>query len=216
VLKVPNDLPPEELLGEPLAAAVYAARACAYRFGDAVALLGCSFAGLMTLGALASKGAEALIAIDQEERLLSLAHEVGATHTINCKKLDARQQVMSLTRGRGVDLAIYAGATPQMLQLAGALLRAPDARLALLAWQPGRQEIDLNLWKTSTLIVNAHPDYSLDLMEDLRRALAALGRGALPMRRLITHKFSLKDIDKAFRLACERKDGYVKGVIYPE
>ena len=216
VLKVPNDLPPEELLGEPLAAAVYAARACGHRFGDAIALVGCSFTGLMTLGALASKSAEALIAIDQEERLLSFAHDVGATHTINCKKLDARQQVMALTNGRGVELAIYAGARPHMLQLAGSLLRAPEARLALLAWQPGPQEIDLSLWKTGALVVNAHPDYSLHLMEDLRRGLSALSRGALPLPRLITHKFNLKEIDKAFRLASERKDGYVKGVIYPE
>ncbi len=54
VVKVPDDVPPEQVLGEPLAAAVHAARACSYRFGESIALVGCSFFGLMTISALAS------------------------------------------------------------------------------------------------------------------------------------------------------------------
>lgn len=216
VIKVPAASPAEEVLGEPLAAVVHAARACTYAFGDVVALVGCSFLGLMTLSATAGKTAEAVIAIDSDERLLSLAHDMGATHTVNSKKGDAHEHVLHITGGRGVDLAINAGGIPQSLQLAGSILRGPQARLVALAWQPGPQEIDLNLWKAGAIVVNMHPVCSPHLVEDIRRGLAALARGVLPMRRLVTHKFSLKDIDKALRLACERKDGYVKGVVYPE
>jgi threonine dehydrogenase-like Zn-dependent dehydrogenase len=42
-----------------------------------------------------------------------------------------------------------------------------------------------------------------------------LQKGVFPMKKLITHKYKLEDIDQAFQANLNRTPGYIKGVIMP-
>jgi threonine dehydrogenase-like Zn-dependent dehydrogenase len=43
----------------------------------------------------------------------------------------------------------------------------------------------------------------------------AVKNGVFPMDKLVTHKYKLEDVDKAFRDNLNRAPGYIKGVIMP-
>ena len=61
----------------------------------------------------------------------------------------------------------------------------------------------------------AEPGYCLDLSDELRRAMGALGRGVFPMQQLITHRFGMNEIGTAMEACVTRTPGYIKGVVIP-
>jgi threonine dehydrogenase-like Zn-dependent dehydrogenase len=56
---------------------------------------------------------------------------------------------------------------------------------------------------------------STDYQSELQRALWAVEKGIFPMKKLITHKYKLEDIGKAFEDNVNRTPGYIKGVVMP-
>ena len=66
---------------------------------QSVAVFGAGGLGLFTINAARIKGADPIIAIDIDDKKLSLASEVGADFTINSKKEDPVKKIISLTNG---------------------------------------------------------------------------------------------------------------------
>ena len=62
-------------------------------------------------------------------------------------------------------------------------------------------------------IIAAHPDYSLDQTDDLRRAVDYLNKGVFQMDELITHRFELDEINQAFETLENKPKDYLKGVV---
>jgi threonine dehydrogenase-like Zn-dependent dehydrogenase len=56
---------------------------------------------------------------------------------------------------------------------------------------------------------------STDHQSELSRAMWALKKGIFPMDKLVTHRYKLEDIGRAFEDNLSRKPGYIKGVIMP-
>jgi threonine dehydrogenase-like Zn-dependent dehydrogenase len=56
---------------------------------------------------------------------------------------------------------------------------------------------------------------STDYQSELVRAMWAVKNNVFPMKKLVTHKYKLEDIDKAFQDNLKRTPGYIKGVIMP-
>jgi threonine dehydrogenase-like Zn-dependent dehydrogenase len=215
---IPEGIPYEHALGEPIKCVVTAARASSYEFGDTVVLIGCGFMGLMTLAAIAGRAAAQIIAIDLNAGRLALARELGATHTINAATDDPVTVVRELTGGRGAEVAIEATGQGKALELAAKVLRrGVRPKLVMVGYHNRPQMVDLTGFAHAGLIaINAHPSYSLDPAEDMRRGLEALARGIFPMQRLVTHRLPLERLADAFELARSQADGYIKAVIVPD
>jgi len=83
VAKLPDDLPFEYGIGEPLGAVVNGVRQAAPRAGDSVAVVGAGFMGTLLIQALSRMNLSSLVAVDVRDDRLRLAKEYGATATLN-------------------------------------------------------------------------------------------------------------------------------------
>ncbi|NLB54719.1 MAG: NAD(P)-dependent alcohol dehydrogenase [Lentisphaerae bacterium] len=78
-------------------------------YGEDVLIIGIGPVGLMSVKASYLKGAGRIIAVGTRQRCIDLAKEYGATDFISYKEGPIDQQVMELTKGKGVDKVIIAG-----------------------------------------------------------------------------------------------------------
>lgn len=215
LVKIPEELPLEYALGEPIQAVVTCCRACNYEFGDHVLLVGCGFMGLMTLCGIKGNGAVEIIAVDLNPYRLKIAKELGATITLNPNQVDIEREIRKVTNGRGVEIAIEATGKPKPIELVSKLLRPPRPKLVLIGYHDTPETYNLKYWVNGAIIHNPHPGYCRDRVEDSRRAMEAVKKGIFPLAKLITHRFKLEDITRAFEVAEKQEGGYIKGVICP-
>jgi threonine dehydrogenase-like Zn-dependent dehydrogenase len=216
LLKVPDHVPSEQALAEPLKCIATILRAAPPEFGDHVLVMGSGFMGLLVIAGLVGRGVASLIAADIREDRLALAKEIGATHSVNAAAPDFLEQVKAITNGHGVDVVFELTSSAGPVELAAKTMRRTRARYVLAGWhgQPGTYT--LRNWTTvGAIILTPHPSFSLDQMEDMRRGMDGLARGVLPMDRLVTHRWPLDDIQTGFEVAMTGADGYIKGVITP-
>ena len=95
-------------LVEPTTVAVHAVRRTPVRLHDTAVVVGAGMIGLLALQALRLSGCTRLIAVDVAPDRLALAEKLGATDLVNAAAGDPVAQIMRLTNGRGVDLALEA------------------------------------------------------------------------------------------------------------
>jgi len=216
LIPVPDDVPLEHALGEPIACVVNVARAANPEPGDDVVLIGCGAMSLMTLTCLARSAAASITAVDIRADRLALARELGATHTINAKETDARQAIMTQTGGKGAEVVIEFSGNPAGFDLAANVVRYTRAKLLVPASH--MQPATYDLWPLAlngTQVIFAHPAWSLDFDEDMRRGLQMLRQGLFAMDRVLTHRFTLEEAAKGMEMAVTGADGYLKGLLVP-
>jgi threonine dehydrogenase-like Zn-dependent dehydrogenase len=216
LLKVPAHVPSEHALAEPLKCIATILRAAPPEFGAHVLVMGSGFMGLLIIAGLVGRAPASLIAVDVREERLNLAKAFGATHTLNAKEPDFLEQVNQITKGHGTDVVFEITSHPEPVELAAKTLRRTRARYVLAGWHGEPGTYILRNWTTKgAIILTPHPSFSLDEMEDMRRGLEGVARGAFPMDQIITHRFSLDDIQTAFETMLNGSDGYIKGVVVP-
>ncbi len=86
--------------------------------GDSVAVIGCGGVGMAAVMAAAFAGASQVIAVDMDERKLTTARSLGATHTVRADKADVVERIRELTDGNGADLVIDAVGRPETYEQA--------------------------------------------------------------------------------------------------
>jgi len=216
LIPVPDDVPLEHALGEPLACVVNVARAANPELGDHVVLIGCGAMGLMLLSCLVRSCAVTVTAVDVLPERLALAAALGATDTVNPREADAEQAIMDITGGKGADVIIEFTGKPVGFELASHIVRYSRAKLLV----PGShiQPAQYNLWPLMLKgadVAFVHPAYSQDFDEDLRRGLQGLRSGLFALDRILTHRFTLDNVTEGFEMARTGADGYVKGLLLP-
>jgi len=111
-------LPIEELcLVEPLTVGCHAVSRGRVTATDTVAIYGCGGVGLGAVSAAAFRGAR-VIAIDVDDRKLTIARKSGAMHGINSSREDVHAQLQELTDGHGPDVIIEAIGRPDTFRAA--------------------------------------------------------------------------------------------------
>jgi aryl-alcohol dehydrogenase len=120
VVKVPKDLPLDILapLGCGLQTGAGAVlNALKVRPGSAFVVFGTGAVGLSAVMAAQIAGATKVIAVDVNPQRLALAEELGATHTVNSREVDAVARIMEIT-GIGADFSLEASGHPAVLRQA--------------------------------------------------------------------------------------------------
>jgi len=216
VIKVPEGVKLEYALGEPLKCIVTICRAANPEFGDYLMVVGCGFMGSLILAGLASHSLAEIIAVDLKEFNLKLAKELGATRILNPKKSDLEKEIPEITKGRGIDVCVEATGIPAGLEIASKYLRVGRGKLLIVSSHPEKATYSLRPWEMKgAVVLNPHPSFSLNEMDDLRRAIDALERGIFKMDKIITHRFPLYEIQRAFETLKAKPEGYIKGIVCP-
>ena len=211
--RVPDGLDLESAaLTEPLACTVHGVLETAtVRAGDNVVITGPGPIGLLALQLAKVAGAKVLMAgTTQDTERLKLAKELGADGTIDVQQItNATEAVREFCNADGADLVIEcSGAAPAAKTLTDAARRGARFCQMGLYGKPIPFDQDAVCYKelvvtgTNASVAPAWP-----------RALKLLAEGQVNVQRLISHRFSIRDWDKALDVA-RNKEG-VKVLLKP-
>lgn len=184
------------------------------RIGDWVAVLAQGPIGLCaTLGARLM-GASRIIAVETIPERVDMARKVGADHVLDFRKVDVVDEIMRLTGGRGVDVAIEALGTQATFE-AGLRVLRPGGTLSSLGVYSHDLRIPVAAFAGGlgdhTIVTTLCPGGK----ERMRRLMEIIASGRGDLHELVTHRFRLDDIEKAYDLFANQRDGVLKVAITP-
>jgi alcohol dehydrogenase len=161
--------------------------------GDVVAVIGSGPVGLAAVTTARLYGPSKIIAIDLDDSRLKRASDFGATDTINSGNTNWKEQVLALTDGQGVDVAIEAVGVPQTFTMATEIVR-PGGNVANIGVHGKPVELALNeLW-----IKNIDISMGLVNTNTLNMLLKLVTQKQLPVESFVTHEFTFDKILEAY------------------
>ncbi|MFC2015102.1 zinc-binding dehydrogenase [Chloroflexota bacterium] len=214
--KIPDDIPTEHAMGEPMMDLMSHARCANPEIGDYVFQIGCGFMGLGCIAGISNPKLKEYIVCDLDDWRLDLAKELGATITLNSSKVNVAEEVRNITGGKGVDVAVEAVGHPIGMKMVGEVIKSGRGKIVVVGWHQAPDTYELQSWIKSPIIYSPQGiGMSTDPKSELPRALWAIQQGIYPMEKLVTHKYKLEEIGQAFEDNLGRTPGYIKGVVMP-
>ena len=166
--------------------------------GSSIAIFGVGGIGLCAVIGAAFSGCGKIIAVDIYDSKLELAKELGATHVINSRNTDPCTKIKELTNNLGVNYAVEASgvakvmeqayestSTPGKVALAGNVKKGDKISIDPYPLLFGKQLLGTSLGETHRA-------------EDIPKYAQLYLDGNLKIDKLITHKYTLSEINKAF------------------
>ena len=177
--------------------------------GDTVAIVGAGPVGLAVLLTAQFYSPAAIFMIDLDDKRLAVAKKFGATTLVNSTDGNAAQRVMELTDGAGVDVAIEAVGLPATFGICQAIVAA-GGRIANLGVHGKPVELHMEkLWDRNIAITTRLVDTVTTPM-----LLKVVRSGKLEPGKLVSHRFAMNDIMKAYdTFANAAKEGALKVVL---
>jgi len=219
LLPVPDGVADENALGEPLACLVNAQRRTRVELADRVAIVGLGYMGLGLLQLLKLRGPSRIVTIDVREETRQLARELGADETYHPADLPPDYTLTEFRHwqsDRGFDVVVEASGTQPGLDLAGQLVRAHGVLSILGYHQGGPRQVDIGMWNWKAIdVVNAHVRRRTDLLESMRMGLELEAKGLIDLGSLVTHRYALAEVDRAYADLRDKPPGFVKAVVCP-
>ena len=214
--KVPDGLTDEEVLMCPdiMSTGFGGAESGKIRIGDTVAIFAQGPIGLCAMVGAKLRGASTIIAVDSLSTRLAISKKMGADVAINYKETNPIEAIMNLTRGRGVDVAIEALGTQQTFESCLRVLR-PGGVLSSLGVYSGKLSLPLDAFAAGLgdhrIVTTLCPGGK----ERMRRLMAVVASKRVDFTPMVTHRFSLDEIEKAYDLFANQRDGVLKVAIKP-
>ncbi|MDR7304112.1 NAD(P)-dependent alcohol dehydrogenase [Haloactinomyces albus] len=159
--------------------------------GSVLAVFGAGAVGLSAIMAAALSGTTNIVAVDLVADRLELAHELGATATVNSRETDVAAALAEITGGRGIDYAIDSTGNTGVLHTAVHAL-APLGVCAAIGAPPAGStvEVDVNFLLNGRRVIgvtegDSTPQIFLPALVDL------IGQGRFPLQKLVrTYEFT--------------------------
>jgi len=184
------------------------------RIGDTVAVFAQGPIGLCATAGARLMGATTIIGVDSVPARMEIARKMGASHVVDFSKVDAVEEIMRLTDGRGVDVAIEALGRQQTFESALRVLR-PGGTLSSLGVYSTDLKIPLGPFAAGLGDHTIRTTLCPGGKERMRRLMEVVASNRLETRPLVTHRFKLDDIEKAYDLFGHQRDGVLKVAITP-
>jgi alcohol dehydrogenase len=161
--------------------------------GDTVAIVGSGPIGIAALLTAQFYTPAEIIMIDQDDNRLSVAKTFGATGIINSANENAVETVMSLTNGKGVDVAIEAVGIAATFELCQEIITA-GGHIANIGVHGKSATLHLEtLWsKNITITTRLVDTVTTPLL------LKTVQAKKIEPKKLITHRFKLDQIMEAY------------------
>ncbi len=213
---VPDHLTDEQVLMCPdiMSTGFSGAESGGIRIGDTVAVFALGPIGLCAVAGAKLMGATRIIGVDTVPARLEVAKKLGCDEVVDFKAGDPVEQIMALTDGRGVDVAIEALGTQSTFESALKVLR-PGGTLSSLGVYSTDLKIPLAAFSAglgdNKIVTSLCPGGK----ERMRRLMSVVGSGRIDLTPLVTHRFKLDDIEAAYDLFSHRRDGVLKVAITP-
>jgi alcohol dehydrogenase len=184
------------------------------RIGDMVAVFAQGPIGLCATAGARLMGASRIIAVDRVPERLAMAKRMGAHEVVDFSKSDPVEEILRLTDGRGVDVAVEALGLQSTFEACLRVLR-PGGTLSSLGVYSGDLRIPLDAFVAGlgdhTIVTSLCPGGK----ERMRRLMSVIESGQVDLGAMVTHRFRLDEIEKAYELFANQRDGVLKVAITP-
>ena len=213
---VPDGLTDEQVLMCPdiMSTGFSGAERADIRIGDVVAVFAQGPIGLCATAGAKLSGASVVIGVDRLADRLGVSSQLGADHVIDASRVDPVEEILRLTGGRGVDVAIEALGTQATFEAALRVLR-PGGTLSSLGVYSTDLTIPLGAFAAGLgdhkFITTLCPGGK----ERMRRLISVIASGRIDLGAMVTHRFKLADIEAAYDLFGHQRDGVLKVAITP-
>ncbi len=174
-----------------------------------MAVLGSGAGGLCFVQLAKLRGVGKVILTGRHSVQLNLGKKLGADFAINVTQKDeVVQKVRKETDGRGVDLSVVACGSSQAVRDAVSMTRR-QGRVMIYGVFGNPIELAVETIQRKELVV-----YGADgATAAYDAAVELISSGHIKVKCMISHRFKLEELDKAFKIVKERKEGYIKGVV---
>jgi len=213
--KIPDGLRDEDVVLCPdiMSTGFSASERAGVRLGDSVAIFAQGPIGLCATAGAKMSGASLVIGVDRVPARLEMAKRMGADVVLNYEQQDVVAEIKKLTGG-GVDVAIEALGTQPTFENALRAIR-PAGTLSSLGVYSGHLSLPLDAFAAGlgdhTLVTSLCPGGK----ERMRRLMSVVSAKRAPFDALVTHSFSLDQIEEAYDLFAHQRDGVLKVAIRP-
>jgi alcohol dehydrogenase len=161
--------------------------------GDVVAVIGAGPVGLAAMTTAGLYGPSRVIAIDTDANRVEQAKRFGASDGVVASDADWKEQVLALTDGLGVDVAIEAVGIPATWDMALDLVR-PAGHVANVGVHGAPVTFRLDeKWIENITVTTGLVNTSTSPM-----LIKLLAQGRLDVAGFISHRFELHDIEAAY------------------
>ena len=213
---VPDALTDEQVLMCPdiMSTGFGGAESGAIRIGDSVAVFAQGPIGLSATAGAKLCGATTIIAVDRLAPRLAVSRQMGADHVVDASRVDPVEEILRITDGRGVDVAIEALGTQATFEASLRVLR-PGGTLSSLGVYSTDLKIPLGPFAAGLgdhkIVTTLCPGGK----ERMRRLMGVIASGRIDLRPMVTHRFKLDQIEEAYDLFGHQRDGVLKVAITP-
>jgi len=214
--RVPDSLTDEQVLMCPdiMSTGFSGAESGNIQIGDIVAVFAQGPIGLCATAGARLKGASQIITVDSVENRLHISHNLGADTVLNLKNTNPIDEIMRLTHGRGVDVAIEALGKQETFESCLRVLKPGGTLSSLGVYSKGLTipidafDAGLGDHKIVTTLCPGGKDR-------MRRLMNVVASGKVDLKSMVTHRFKLSQIIDAYELFSSQKDGVLKVAITP-
>ena len=218
LIKLPADDNMEKYVFlEPLSVAIHAISQTDIRFGKKILLFGSGTIGLLIYQLLKNLISCEVIVVDIDDFKLNIAKKIGSVHNLNINNTTVQSYIEKIAGFNGIDEVFEVSGANSVIKNAIESVNS-GGRIILV----GTPSNDIHLdKKTFELIIRKElrligcwMSYSGSFPgAEWSSAVKLLNNDSINTEHLVTHRYMLKDIDKAFNMICKNTDNYCKVII---
>jgi threonine dehydrogenase-like Zn-dependent dehydrogenase len=215
VIHLPRQAVPLEqiLMTQPLGTVIWACQKLGNLLDLDTVIVGQGPMGLLFSHMLSNLGARTVIALDKIAYRLEAAKKMRATHTINVDREDPVAAVQEITGGKMADLVVeVVGHQADTLDLCMQLTRRLGT---LLVFGVPDEEVDQNFpigrfFRRNLKVIGS---VGPDVVPNFSLARDMIVQGRINVAPIVTHILPFQEVQQAYELFVDRKDGAIKVVL---
>lgn len=205
--KLPDNVTTKEgALIEPLSVGFHAANQGEVAVGETVCILGAGTIGITTLLSCKAHGAGKIIVCDLIPAKLELAKRMGADVIINSSEADVFKTVMAATEGQGAEKVFETAGSEATIALTPFLVKRGGQ--IILVGISTKSEITFNF--AQIMDKEATIKSVFRYRNIFPKAIAAVAKGAIDVKPMITHEFDFDHVQEAYQEALNNKTDALK------
>ena len=200
------------MLAQPFGTVVWALKKLPNMIDQDAVVLGLGPIGQMFVTGLRNMGARKIIGIDPIPERTELAKTMGATDVITAKGIDSEEQVKDILDGELADVTIEAvGHKAQAFNDAVLLTKEHSDILyfGVPPWPLDNVHLRDAMLKNLRINTSLHPDFE----RTFPLAMQWIAEGRVDLSPLLTHRFLLSQIQEAFDVFRDRREGAIKVLV---
>ncbi len=211
LVEVPAGISSDEVaLIEPLSCVYNGQRRTGIEEGDTVLVIGAGPIGIMHAMLAKAQGASKVMVNDLSEERLEICKKIDSS-ILTVSSDNLKQNILDLTNGKGLDVCIVACPAPQAQTQSLELMNMNGKILFFGGLPAGREIVPINSNLIHYKQLSIFGSTRASLIE-YRKMLYMVASGQMNLKGLVSNRFRVNEIAKAFELAA-KADG-LKNVIY--